>query len=266
MMAVWKERSPRRPGQSGLDDREPSENFGQHISKVSVRLVPWGGCADRHYFARVRVNAGRFSPASDDQVLALQHRECCLHSAEGDAVLISKVLLTWEPLTRGVRAVEDGVPKTVRHLLERLTGVVWINFAHVGQPTQLRQLGELATKYLTTMSMLSSVAVVAAVAADANAPTSAGTPVGATSNPWGETMQVNGTRMFRVKAVAELFDVSVATIYRAIESGKLDALRIGAGKGAIRVPEYAVKAYQEACAAAAQDIGRVGSEVSGEVA
>jgi excisionase family DNA binding protein len=65
-------------------------------------------------------------------------------------------------------------------------------------------------------------------------------------------MQPQVTRMYRVKAVAEMFDVSVATVYRAIESGRLAALRIGAGKGAVRIPEGALKPFVEACVAAAQ--------------
>ncbi|WP_229373277.1 helix-turn-helix transcriptional regulator [Umezawaea beigongshangensis] len=64
-------------------------------------------------------------------------------------------------------------------------------------------------------------------------------------------MQVNGTRMHRVKAVAEMLDVSVATIYRAIESGALRALKIGTGKGALRVPEDAIGEYIKACQEAA---------------
>lgn len=64
-------------------------------------------------------------------------------------------------------------------------------------------------------------------------------------------MQVEGTRLYRVKAVAEMFDVSVATIYRAVESGALDALKVGSGKGAIRVPGHGITAYWEACSEAA---------------
>lgn len=82
-------------------------------------------------------------------------------------------------------------------------------------------------------------------------------------------MQVNRTRLLRVRAVAEMFDVSVATIYRAIESGQLEALRIGSGKGAIRIPEHAVHAYARACSevGSAQDsAGQSAPEVSGEVA
>jgi excisionase family DNA binding protein len=64
-------------------------------------------------------------------------------------------------------------------------------------------------------------------------------------------MRVEDNRIFRVQAVAELLDVHRATIYRAIESGQLDALKIGTGKGALRVPGYAVNAYLETCADAA---------------
>ncbi len=58
-------------------------------------------------------------------------------------------------------------------------------------------------------------------------------------------MQVNGTRMLRVKAVAEMYDVSAATIYRAIEAGELVALKLGSGR-ALRIPETALRAYEEA--------------------
>jgi excisionase family DNA binding protein len=57
-------------------------------------------------------------------------------------------------------------------------------------------------------------------------------------------MQVEDTRMYRVAEVAEHFNVSVSTIYRAIESGQLDALRLGT---AVRVPGWAVLAYTDAC-------------------
>lgn len=66
-------------------------------------------------------------------------------------------------------------------------------------------------------------------------------------------MQVKGTRMLRVKAVAAMFDVSPSTIYRLIEAGKLDALKMSAGseRGSLRIPEYAVAAFTQACAEAA---------------
>ena len=61
------------------------------------------------------------------------------------------------------------------------------------------------------------------------------------------------TRLYRVKAVAEMFDVSASTIYRAIETGRLEALQIGASgaRGSVRIPEYALRAFEEACAGAA---------------
>ena len=64
-------------------------------------------------------------------------------------------------------------------------------------------------------------------------------------------MQVDGTRLYRVRDVAEHFDVSVATIYRAIESGHLKALKLGTGTGTFRVTGAAIRAYAEACVQAA---------------
>lgn len=57
--------------------------------------------------------------------------------------------------------------------------------------------------------------------------------------------------MYRVRDVAEHFDVSVATIYRAIESGQLKALKLGTGTGTFRVSGAAVLGYAEACVRAA---------------
>lgn len=74
-------------------------------------------------------------------------------------------------------------------------------------------------------------------------------------------MQAQVSRMYRVRAVAEMLDVSPATIYRAIESGALQALKVGSGKGALRIPADAVTAYvrhcQAAAASAVPDIGEV---------
>lgn len=64
-------------------------------------------------------------------------------------------------------------------------------------------------------------------------------------------MQVDSTRLYRVRDVAEHFDVSVATIYRAIESGHLKALKLGTGTGTFRVTGAAIRAYAEACMRAA---------------
>ena len=57
-------------------------------------------------------------------------------------------------------------------------------------------------------------------------------------------MHVDSTRLYRVKNVADLVDVSLSTVYRAIESGQLDALRIGT---AVRVPGTALARWLDAC-------------------
>ncbi|MGH3659979.1 MAG: helix-turn-helix domain-containing protein, partial [Micromonosporaceae bacterium] len=63
---------------------------------------------------------------------------------------------------------------------------------------------------------------------------------------------VEGTPPYRVKAVAEMLDVSVSTIYRAIRAGELDAYKIGTGKGAvIRIPAQAILVYLDECGDAA---------------
>ena len=74
---------------------------------------------------------------------------------------------------------------------------------------------------------------------------------GRTSNLGRASMQVEATRMYRVREVAEHFEVSVATIYRAIESGQLGALKLGTGRGALRVPGTAVTAFTATAAAGA---------------
>lgn len=56
-------------------------------------------------------------------------------------------------------------------------------------------------------------------------------------------MQDNGTRMYRVRAVAELLDVHVSTVYRLAESGRLHSVRVGFGKGALRVPAESLNEY-----------------------
>ena len=48
---------------------------------------------------------------------------------------------------------------------------------------------------------------------------------------------------FRVAEVAALLDVHQATVYRDIEAGRLKALRVGTGKGALRIMPAALDAY-----------------------
>jgi len=55
-------------------------------------------------------------------------------------------------------------------------------------------------------------------------------------------MQVEDTRVYRVKAVAGMLDVTPTTIYRAIQAGELDAYKVGAGgNGALRIPGSAIR-------------------------
>jgi len=59
-------------------------------------------------------------------------------------------------------------------------------------------------------------------------------------------MQVEHTRTYLVSEVAGHFEVSVATIYRAIESGQLDALKLGTpGEARCGWPGAAVLAYRQ---------------------
>lgn len=48
---------------------------------------------------------------------------------------------------------------------------------------------------------------------------------------------------FRVAEVARILDVHQSTIYRDIEAGRLRALRVGTGKGALRILPDALDAY-----------------------
>jgi excisionase family DNA binding protein len=48
---------------------------------------------------------------------------------------------------------------------------------------------------------------------------------------------------YRVAELAAMLDVHQATIYRDIEAGRLRALRVGSGKGALRILPDAVDAY-----------------------
>jgi excisionase family DNA binding protein len=56
-------------------------------------------------------------------------------------------------------------------------------------------------------------------------------------------MRADSSRLYRVKAIAELCEVSPNTVYRAIESGDLAAVKFGKGRGALRVSGEAVNAW-----------------------
>lgn len=65
-------------------------------------------------------------------------------------------------------------------------------------------------------------------------------------------MQNEGTsRYVRVKTVAARFDVSPSTIYRAIESGELAAIKIG---GSLRIPADAVEAFEASAMSVAWEV------------
>lgn len=52
------------------------------------------------------------------------------------------------------------------------------------------------------------------------------------------------TKPYRVAEVAELFDVDTSTVYRLISAGQLKALRIGSGRGALRIPVKSLAEYE----------------------
>ncbi len=51
------------------------------------------------------------------------------------------------------------------------------------------------------------------------------------------------TKPYRVAEIAAMFDVHPVTIYRDIKAGRLVALRVGKGEGAIRVMPSDLKNY-----------------------
>jgi excisionase family DNA binding protein len=48
---------------------------------------------------------------------------------------------------------------------------------------------------------------------------------------------------YRVADVAAMLDVHPVTVYRDIDAGRLKALRVGSGKGALRIMPDALAAY-----------------------
>lgn len=162
-------------------------------------------------------------------------------------------LFTWRVLPCGYR-----LEQCVSHLQIRRTLIVRRKFAHVSEASGCSRKPHAYAGMLTRLYMCPNVSHVAAFARDAqpaeNPARCANTGRGSNShrNPLGvEAMQVDSTRLYRVKAVAEMFDVSPATIYRAIAAGDLDALKVGKGKGALRIPGEAISVYKDQCGEAA---------------
>jgi excisionase family DNA binding protein len=79
-------------------------------------------------------------------------------------------------------------------------------------------------------------------------------------------MQVKSSQWYRVKAVADMLTVSPATVYRAVTSGALRAIRIGTGTGAgaIRISGEAITAYLAACGQDAATPGQTGDPASSD--
>lgn len=67
-----------------------------------------------------------------------------------------------------------------------------------------------------------------------------GAPDGGSDLPQQEPIH----ELIRVKALATELDVSKHTIYRAIEAGVLRALRVGRGRGTLRIPVDAAAEYR----------------------
>lgn len=71
---------------------------------------------------------------------------------------------------------------------------------------------------------------------------------------------------YRVAEVAAALDVHHSTVYRAIESGQLRAMRVGMGRGTLRVPHNALVAYVTAMAERAATYGEHAPVLRVEVA
>ena len=50
--------------------------------------------------------------------------------------------------------------------------------------------------------------------------------------------------MYRVRELAALLDVDRNVIYRDVAAGRITAIRVGKGRGTIRIPEVALTEYQ----------------------
>jgi excisionase family DNA binding protein len=70
-----------------------------------------------------------------------------------------------------------------------------------------------------------------------------------------ESAQTEGrTKPYRVAEVAKHFDVDTSTVYRLISAGQLKALRIGSGRGALRVPVRALAEYEASISVALAEV------------
>ncbi|MCX4780927.1 helix-turn-helix domain-containing protein [Streptomyces sp. NBC_01264] len=63
--------------------------------------------------------------------------------------------------------------------------------------------------------------------------------------PHAQRQPVERLRPLRVKDVAVALGVDVSTVYLAVRTGLLGSYRVGAGRGTIRIPRSALKAYAD---------------------
>lgn len=255
--------------------RQSVQDLAEHLSGIRFVLVGRFGLVNGS-----APDPGTLALTADDQGLVTEHGECALHGAQRDPVLLAEVSLLGKALTWSEHAFMDGGPQVVSNLQVRRLRIIRIDFSHVSEGTDSRKLNQLDNIALTRLSNSSSVPVVPVVAGGFTssaghdkAPAVLQHQPGLRTATVGEAMQFEGTRMYRVKAVAEMLDVSVNTIYRAIESGQLDAIKLGTGKGTLRISGSALNAYFEECAQAAYSAYVLGTasaaeadEQAGEVA
>ncbi|GAA3255873.1 helix-turn-helix domain-containing protein [Streptomyces lavendulae] len=70
------------------------------------------------------------------------------------------------------------------------------------------------------------------------------------STPAGQSAQP-----FKVKDVAAFLGVDTSTVYVAVRTGLLGSYRVGAGRGTIRIPRAALKAYADERGIPAAELG-----------
>jgi len=236
--------------QTSLHHRQSLCDHGHIASKLSQLIGERKVDRCAGLIAHVRT----LSLARHDQALFLKHCVSALDSAQGHSELGAYLVMVRKLLPQRDLTVSDPAAKHTGHLFVAGPGIVSTESVHV-RTVQLSKLDILLSASLTSLSMMSNVSISGyfrsrKVRSNTEAPVGVGAPAGAVHRMLGASMQVEGTRLYRVRDVAEHFDVSVATIYRAIESGQLAALKLGTGKGTLRVTGTAVLAYQRACARA----------------
>lgn len=59
-----------------------------------------------------------------------------------------------------------------------------------------------------------------------------------------ETAVTHGLRYFKIAQVAEHLNIGLRTAYELVESGELSTVRMGTGRGTMRVPAESLAAYE----------------------